>query len=597
MKIAVVVSGIFLQWLVLGGVGHCRGGRGEVVFNRNDRVLTWKTGHSGEYFFSDRLNVRLNSLLSTSLNMATRGAKDRWYDTVNNGARLTYRLTDRMDFLVSAQEDWNKDTMSRLGNRLFTTNLDGGIRYRPFGDFLLEGSAGHIYDNRFGNEDKGAKLEGGVRCGGTPFRNVFYNLDINGEKAKLRRARDSYRGTGSISYKRDSVTAALIFSDDYNRRGYFSDIDRCTVERRKRREKKLLLSVMKGDFGNIGASPALEFTVNLGRKLITDTANDDERSTKYKNNARGRERGFGLRYGRSLGRRVAAELGVEYGKVANGVERLSRRRTQTDVGTRGVLYWGMGKADSIAVAGMLKRTRIDTPVGVANDRDELKYEGGVTYIHRFSETFETALDFRVLETHYVNIDVSQSSQNKWMKTYLFSPSLVYSPARSLRIEHTVNVYANYIVYDYDRDYAPRSNISRRLTSESWMDWSLAPDTVLKLGVMFEDNDYGLLNSRGQKLPAEEGLRRFGNVSIDYRFSDWLMLTPSYIYAVRRDWQVTDDDTRPIRREVDQTFGLSCRLFQRENGGIVLSLKRIVRTTRKYPVRIRDYVTMRMSYGF
>ena len=569
-----------------------------VRFNRNDKVLKWETVNRGDYMLNDKMGFDFMSSLSTSLSMTSgSGVKDRWLDTVSNKANILYNLSNRIDLTFSASEEWNRDTMSTLGNSLLTTDVDGGIRYRLLKNLVLNGGIGHIYDRRFENEDSGGILRGGLRFDAEPVDDVSLDISATGEKTDMERSKDIYSGKGTLSYNRKDVGISLSFEENYNDRGYFSDIDRSTIEKRKREEQTLVLGVSKGDFSSLNEGTAYEVSMNLGRKLIDDSANDDESSSKYQNNADGDEKGVSFRVGKAIAQRITTQWGMEYGNVFNGVERLSRRRTQTDIGTRGSVFFGIGRADSIEVGGMIKRTRIDTPVGVTNDRDELKIESGVLYTHDFSDIFETALDFRVLETHYVNIDVSQSSNNKWMKTYSFSPSLIFTPGRSLRFRHTVNVYANYITYDYDADYSPRSNISRKLTSESWVDYEISDRTLLTMGAMFEENDYGMLNSAGDKLPAEEGIKRFGDVSVEYRFADWLVFIPQYIYAIRRDWSVSGDTTSTIRREVDQTYGLGCRMFSGENGSIDVSFKRIVRTTIKYPVRIRDYISMRLSYGF
>jgi hypothetical protein len=51
--------------------------------------------------------------------------------------------------------------------------------------------------------------------------------------------------------------------------------------------------------------------------------------------------------------------------------------------------------------------------------------------------------------------------------------------------------------------------------------------------------------------------------------------------------------------VDQTYGINCNLLKNENGdySTAISLKRIVRKTNKYPIRIRDYITINMRYVF
>jgi len=582
---------------ILKGEDACgqEGRRGEVVFERNDKVLNWKTDNSGSFRLSDKVDFTLDSSLSTSLNMTTGSARDRWYDRVNNRAVLDYRISEKFELGLNAREEWNRDTMSRLGKSLLTTNGGATLRYRPVDALVLNADLGQMYDRRFENRDSGVVFKGGFGYDGEPLDAMVLTVDGSGETSNLKRSRDVFSGKGRLSYRTNDVTYGLALTDDFTRRGYFSDIDRSTIEKRRRHEQTLALMMTRGDFNSLGEKAALELSIDLGRKIITDSANDNEKSSKYKNNADGGVKGFSFRAGKRLLRRVSAQWGVDYGKNKNGVERLNRRRTQTDLETLGQLAFGIGGSDSIQVNGRVKRTRIDTPVGVANDRDELKLEGGVLYLRRFSERFETALDFRVLETHYVNIDVSQSSQNKWMKTYLLSPSLIWSPRREMRVRHTVNLYANYNDYDFDSDFRPRSNISRRVTSETWVDYTASDRTRIQAGVMFEENDYGMLNSGGDKLPAEEGLKRFCDVSVEYVFTDWLTLRPSYVYSIRRDWTLSEDRTTPLRREVDQTYGLECRLFSRKNGSIMLSARRIIRKTVRYPLRIRNYITMTLRY--
>ncbi len=571
------------------------GRRGEIAFERNDQVLNWKTDNSGTFRLNDRADFELNSSLSTSLNMTTGSAEDRWYDTVNNRAVLDYRLSDRFELSLKAREEWNRDTMSRLGKSLLTTDGGAEIKYRPFRSLVLNADVGQLYDRRFENTDSGAIFKSGVRYDreGEGAFDVFVNG--TGETSNLKRVRDAFNGVGRLQYRKSGVIMGLELTDDFNRRGYFSDIDRSTIERRIRREQTLALTASRGNVNDITGSTAFDLSVDLGRRVITDSANDNEKSSKYRNNADGDIKGFSFTAGRRIMNAVTARWGAGYEKNDNGVERLSRRRTQTDVETLGQISFGIGASDSLMFNGWVKRTRIDTPSGVANDRDELKIEGGLLYLRRFSDNFETELDFRVLETHYVNIDVSQSSQNKWMKTYLLSPGVNWTPLSGLRVRHTVNLYANYNSYDFDSDFRPRSNISRRVTSETWVDYLFSDRTRVELGFMFEENDYGLLNTAGDKLPAEDGLKRFGDVKIEYVFTDWLTLIPGYVYSIRRDWTVSNEGTEPLRREVDQTYAIDCRLFGGGRGAMLISAKRIVRKTVRYPLRIRNYITMTIRY--
>ena len=570
---------------------------GSVGFDRNDRVFTWKTGNTGSYTFSDRAKVDINNMLSTSLNRTTGQAEDRWYDTVNNAAAFTYKLTDTADVNISADEEWSRDTMSRFGESLLTTTYDGGFNYHPMESLTVTSNVGHIYDSRFENRDSGFRWQGGLN-----YRERFLDdLDVEfsgrGERSNLKRFTRNELISSRISYGVRDVAVRLAFTDNSNRRGYFSDIDRAAIESRERNQRTLQLALARGSLDRLTGKAAFEVSADFGKKNIFDSANDNPKSSKYQNNAHGLVQGVNLRVGRSFFERIGLLWGMEYAWDKNGVERLNRRRTQTNVATDGMVSFGIGATDSVRFEGWIKRTRIDTPAGVANDRDELKIESGVMYMRSFSESFKTALDFRVLQTHYVNIDVSQSSQNKWMKTFLLSPSVTFSPVKNIAVSHAVNVYANYISYDFDTDYAPRSNISRRVSSETWVDAVLSGRTRFRAGFMFEDNEYARLTTAAKKIPAEAGIKRFGDLGLQYTFTDWLVAKPHYIYAIRHDRDVAGSGNKTIRREVDQTFGLDCELFGGESGGLTLGLKRIVRTTVRYPVRIRDYITMTMRYEF
>lgn len=572
---------------------------GEMSFRQNDRVLTWRTMNTVRIHPADRVTINVDSNLSSSLNQATGSAyKDRWYDSVFNQAGLDYRLSEELILGVSAREDWNRDTLSKYGKSLLTTNVDGTVKYRPSRDLGITGGIGRLYDRRFENEDEGTSVNGKVVYDGNPYRNVYTTVNVGGTTSTLKRSNDRLRLRSDIVYTHRLANIALGFEDSRRSRGYYSDIgERKNIEERDRIEQNLTLLLARGSFMNARKKTAMAIDIGLGKKRVDDSANNLRESSKYRKNSRGTIRDFNLRIARGLARRVLADVTAGYVRNDNAVENSRYSRTQTDVSLRGRMGIGIGRADSVSVNGWIKRTRIDTPAAILNDRDELKYETGIHHSHRFTNNFQTGLDFRVLETHYVNIDASQSSQNKWIKTYQFSPSLVYTPARAARVRHTVNVYANSMDYDFETGAVLRSNITRRVSSETWVDTAISPRTRIILGFMFEENDYGSLDGEGRKLPIEEGIRRFGNISIEYAVAEWVVVTPVYEYKIRRDTNV--DLHRLIRREVDQTYGMKCELFQDEHGeyAVVISARRIIRKTEKYPVRIRDYITLTMKYEF
>ena len=145
--------------------------RGTVGFERNDRVLTWRTVNNGDFELSGNMGLHLESMLTTSLNQRTGSdVEDRWYDKVYNEAELDYVFNDKVDVTFSANEDWNKDTMNTLGKSLLNTNFGGLLHYSPTKSMSFGGGLEHTYDTRFDNVDKGTTAKGEFEYSGTPVR-------------------------------------------------------------------------------------------------------------------------------------------------------------------------------------------------------------------------------------------------------------------------------------------------------------------------------------------------------------------------------------------------------------------------------------------
>ncbi|MCE5250821.1 hypothetical protein LLG96_11435 [bacterium] len=606
---AEVLIGVTVMFM-LTGAAAAQLRQGVTGFERNDRNLKWQTTHSGDFDLSPKWGFNLQSLLSTELNMRTGSdVENRWKDDINNRAALNYAASDKISLGFMADENFNRDSMNSVGKSLMTVNYGGSLRYIPGESTKMSGAVEHTSDTRFGKDDSGTTFKGRLNYDDRPLRtntNLHTFFDANVNKSRMARKNDRYSLSGALAYDYDFATVAMKVNDDRSTIGYY-DVkkgeggdSRSTIELRNQNDRNFELSLFRGDLNSYQDRTSFLINMKLGSGKTDDTANEDSLSiSKFHNNLETSLRDFRVRAVKRIGNRISAGWEAGYTKDVKDVQLKIRSRTQTDVITKGDIGITFGKSDSLSVFGWIWRTRNDTPQGVSNDRDELKFESGAKYHRSFSDNFQTILDFRMLETHYVNIDISQSSQNKWMKTYLFSPSLVYVPASFLSIRHEVNVYANYIEYDYEIPQLPRSNITRRVSSETWTDVAVTEKTLLKIGLMVEENDYGNLNMKRDMIPVEEGIKRFCNLAVDYRFTDWMVVTPRYIYAIRKDWKKAGSAFNLYRREVDQTYGIDCCLFKNRSNDyeFMLSAKRIVRETQAFPPRIRNYITMTLRYGF
>ncbi len=153
-------------------------------------------------------------------------------------------------------------------------------------------------------------------------------------------------------------------------------------------------------------------------------------------------------------------------------------------------------------------------------------------------------------------------------------------------------------YDFDSETNPRSNITRRVSSETRLRADITPNTRVYAGFTVEENDYGNLDSRGRKLPVEEGIRRFGDVAVDYIFDDWITIRPLFSYSIRRDSDIGRNAV--IRREIERIYGIDFRLFEGSSASdytFVLSLKRELRSRLFDSRRTRNYVDLNVRYVF
>ncbi len=428
---------------------------------------------------------------------------------------------------------------------------------------------------------------------------------MGGGTSTLRRANDSARIRSAVVWVSPFANMRMEYSGNRAIRGYFAESKSATgvserkdIEERTNIDQGLSWNLSRGSFGSAGGTIRLNSGWDSGHEDHRYGQRQRPMSPKYHTNARGKVRDAALRTGVPLGRFLRGEWEMSYSKNANDVQRAIRSRTQTDVSTRGSLDVILSPVDSLTLTGWIKRSRIDTPEVVHNDRDELKIESETHYMRRWGDTFNTALDFRLLETHYVNIDITQSSQNKWMKTYQLAPSFLFEPASSFRIRHEAGLQADYIDFDFDSKSVPRSTITRRVSSETWVKSVLFTGTEMNAGFMLERNDYGKLSHRGGRIPVEDGIRRFLDLSVRYEFARWIIFVPQYVYAIRKDRSIERGTLE--RREIDQTYGMDIRLFENARGDghdCVVGVKRIVRRTLREAPQVRNYITMTFTYGF
>jgi len=222
MRVAPAALIFFILMLLCSTGVIAQGINGGVEFNRNDRVLTWRTMNSGRYGLSEKFDLNVDSNLSSSLNMSTGGSiEDRWYDSVFNTAELKYDLSDKMDIGFTAREDWNRDSLSKFGKSVLTTNFGSEVKYNPVNNLGLSLGLGQMYDRRFENEDTGTNVNGALSYSIQPAKYFRSSIDMTAAASNMKRANDLLNISSSVQYSHSLADITIGYDRNHKVRGYF----------------------------------------------------------------------------------------------------------------------------------------------------------------------------------------------------------------------------------------------------------------------------------------------------------------------------------------------------------------------------------------
>lgn len=106
-------------------------------------------------------------------------------------------------------------------------------------------------------------------------------------------------------------------------------------------------------------------------------------------------------------------------------------------------------SDTLQLSGSISRYRYDTPENNTDDRDELRWHFAITEIHDFSPYLRLISNGSVTLNHLVYIFGERSADNNWMRIFRLFPQLIYRPNQKFSIKHDLEIYANYVDYDFE----------------------------------------------------------------------------------------------------------------------------------------------------
>ena len=562
-----------------------------VGLNQNDRDLVWTLRYNIRPITYGNLTAMMDNVITSSLSRALSGygGKDRWRDNVDNRLALSYRFSERLNAGLVMGNNWAYDMLLKDRNVTRRTFYQFEVTMTPLPTVKFTQTAGQVMDERLSKKDGGVSFTSTVKADlPFTFRRTRWDQELSVHHTLNTMERKMRRSTVEWSLDQNggkAFTIGMGMEGNYENLGYFSDIKDTPIEYRKRNHERFLLSLGKralypGDF-------SLEGSVTVQRGRVTDTANEKKGSRKYHDNSRKSGIDLSTRMGILLFNRFHIKLSGLFSDDDTSVQNPVRSRRIKEILLGSNMEFRVFGPDSIQFKGSINRKRIDTPEGVLNDRDELKGQFWITYLRHLQDVGTFWLTFNTIQTHSVNLNMAQAGSNKWVRTYLLSPTIQFHPFERLRISHKVDLYASRIEFDFDDELQPQSNITRRWSSLTRGTIEVTGATLIDLNLYIEKTDYGKWTSRGKRAPMEEGIRRKAGFQLRHSVTPRFWFKPGYTYLIRREKNIIKNTI--YRRDIDKTFTIQMEYIPDARNTLNLSATRAIRKTIRYPVRVRDII--------
>ncbi len=460
-RLSILFTNVFnsYHW---GGRAAYRSDTGSVTLSVNEQFLS-SVLRTDKIFITDQqqADLTLHQRLSSTLRLSTRASS----------------------FIVSDDRGIN------LG-QLSTSNLYGGVEYRPLFRFALEPLIGVSFDKQLGESDRGisyllsASLDTVDFSGYTTVVNGLWNYDqliprqretrtllISIDKPFFEETRNSLQGLYSHT-RRDVYTPADAFTQQQY--GVQHNIESRTED-------------------IIGLIDTLGYS--LGRQTVlslrgTVAGREIGRQTRYLNTAAPSQSSlpttideFRLESSALLstvpldGVRASVRfdylerderhtldnpgLGpAVYTPLAQVEERKNNHSRRT--GLNADLSIRFSRDHTLDLSGSGNLLRYDTPsLENDDDRDELWYVFEATTYHRISRSLTAQITADAHLMHLVYLNSTRSASNTWNRVLRLAPTLEYMPSSVLFSSNTFEVLANYTSYDFEFPSSPIQSFAYR----------------------------------------------------------------------------------------------------------------------------------------
>ena len=405
--------------------------------------------------------LRIGESFNSSLIRLSRNDR-KWKDDqqLNLNLFLPYSKIWGVNFAASANKF--SDRLSGIVSDIKTNWSTIGFRLQPRSKIELRSSIGYKYDDRQARIDRGITHNVHFKADSLiikNYENQFFFLS-RGDNYSIRKNTDfELKYQVRKYFQQDAFDSLYVFWTKQRRDNYdISNSDGFNIESLAQENRGFHHFLIYGS--PIGIQFRFRTLLN-SRVTGVDRYNQDNIDESRSKKDFHSENEIGMLLQRNymaLNFSLSYETDDQKNEIPDSLKakRFSKRfyyispdfkSSRLTVSARSNFY--LFRSDTLQLSSSISRYRYDTPENNVDDRDEFRWNFMVAEIHNFSPYLKLISNGSVTLNHLVYIYGERSANNNWMRIFRLFPQLVYRPNNKFSITHDLEVYANYVDYDFE----------------------------------------------------------------------------------------------------------------------------------------------------
>lgn len=478
------------------------------------------------------------------------GRDDRkWKDDqqLNLNLFLPYSKVWGLNFAVSANKF--SDRLSGIVRDIKTNWTMVGFRLQPWSKSELNSSIGYKYDDRQARLDRGITHHIHFRADSVmikDYENQFYFLS-KGDKYSIRKNNDfELKYQVSKYFQADAFDSLYIFWTKQRRDNYdMISTDGLNIESLMQENRGFQHFLIYGS--PLGSQFRFRTLLNSRQTGVhrynMNTIDESRSKNEFQSE---NEIGVGLlRNYMFLNFSLSYATNDQKNEIPDSLKakRFSKqfyyispdfKSSKITLSARSSFY--LFRADTLQLSGSISRFRYDTPENNVDDRDELWWKFIITERHDFSPYLKLIANASVTLNHLVYIYGERSANNNWMRIFHLYPQLIYRPHNKFSLTHNLEVYANYVDYDFEFGTSStelKSYVFRRFSFSQEINARLTNRTNLFISNKVELEENGKLDwDRWTEFLLMNRTTYWLRTNLNFRVKENIFIAPGFWFSKR-----------------------------------------------------------------